>query len=203
MTGNDQTAVDVAAHDRAARQILAEMLGRVANGDWAAFEEVYRLSSAKLLQVCHSLLSDRADAEDALQETYASVWARAAGFDQARGTAMTWLITIARNHAVDRLRIRKRAVSASISEALPLSDDRLSALDMLVQREVQQRLAIALDLIDDRNRWLVDAIFFGGHSYTHLSAQLGVPIETVKSRVRRALIKAKTSIEHSTMPSAE
>ena len=86
---------------------LASALSRVADGDRAAFEGVYRRTSVKLFGVCLRILPVRQEAEEALQEAYLSVWRRAATFDPTRGSAMTWLITLTRNRAVDRLRRRE------------------------------------------------------------------------------------------------
>lgn len=176
------------------RGALADALEKIAAGDWASFETVHRLTASKLLQICRSILPDPGDAEDALQETYATVWRRAEAFDRSRGTAMTWLITIARNHSLDRLRASARSITTSIESAGDIPDDRASALEALVQAEVEQRLAASLDRLDERNRWLVHAVFFDGVTYANLAAQVGVPLETVKSRVRRALLKARSTI---------
>ena len=96
---------------------LAETLRRVAAGDRAAFEEVYRRTSAKLFGVCLRILPVRPEAEEALQEAYLSVWRRAASFDATRGSAMTWLITLARNRAVDRLRAGGKLATTTIDLA--------------------------------------------------------------------------------------
>ncbi|NVN32314.1 sigma-70 family RNA polymerase sigma factor, partial [Endobacter medicaginis] len=85
---------------------LDDALRAVARGDRAAFEELYRLTSAQLFGVCLRILPARAEAEDVLQDAYLSIWRRAASFDAARGSAMAWLITLTRNRAIDRLRAR-------------------------------------------------------------------------------------------------
>jgi RNA polymerase sigma-70 factor (ECF subfamily) len=91
------------------RSSLALMLTQVSTGDRHAFEEIYRATHVKLFGVCLRILPVRQEAEEALQEAYLSVWQRAASFDAARGSAMTWLITLARNRAIDRLRARARS----------------------------------------------------------------------------------------------
>jgi RNA polymerase sigma-70 factor (ECF subfamily) len=90
------------------RTSLIEALHRVAAGDRAALSEVYSATSAKLFAVCLRILPDRDEAEDALQEAYLTVWRNAGRFDAARASPITWLVTLTRNRALDRLRGRKR-----------------------------------------------------------------------------------------------
>src|SRR6266508_4438035 len=88
----------------ASRSQLAAALVRVASGDRAALRLVYRNTSAKLFGVCLRILNDRSEAEDVLQEVYLTVWRKAASFDEARASPITWLVAIARNRSIDRLR---------------------------------------------------------------------------------------------------
>ena len=87
------------------RQALLAALDRVAGGSEAALAEVYDRTSAKLFGICLRILGDRGEAEDALQEVYVSVWRRAGSFDASRASPITWLATLARNRAIDRLRV--------------------------------------------------------------------------------------------------
>src|ERR1700741_5651092 len=86
------------------RSQLAAALMRVAAGDGAALRTVYQDTSAKLFGVCLRILNDRSEAEDVLQDVFVTVWRKAASFDATRASPITWLVTIARNRAIDRLR---------------------------------------------------------------------------------------------------
>src|SRR6266850_715523 len=86
------------------RNQLVAALARVAGGDRAALQVVYQDTSAKLFGVCLRILNDKSEAEDVLQEVYLTVWRKAASFDPARASPITWLVAIARNRAIDRLR---------------------------------------------------------------------------------------------------
>src|SRR5213595_3575381 len=88
----------------ATRSELAAALARVAAGDRTALRLVYQDTSAKLFGVCLRILKDRSEAEDVLQEVYVTVWRKAAAFDPNRASPITWLVAIARNRAIDRLR---------------------------------------------------------------------------------------------------
>jgi len=91
------------------RSLIAGALARIPGGDRAALQTVYRLTSAKLFGVCLRILGERANAEDVLQEVFVTVWRKAGDFDATRASPMTWLIAIARNRAIDRLRASKNS----------------------------------------------------------------------------------------------
>src|SRR6516165_2198520 len=86
------------------RKLITAALAAAGRGDRDALQTVYRLTAAKLFAVCMRILGERSEAEDALQEVYMTVWRKAAAFDPALSNPMTWLIAIARNRAIDRLR---------------------------------------------------------------------------------------------------
>ena len=90
---------------------IEAMIARIALGDRDAFGALYDATSAKLFGICLRVLSNRAEAEDALQEIYVKVWHNAGRYQVNGLSPMTWLITIARNHAIDRLRLRRKAES--------------------------------------------------------------------------------------------
>src|SRR5512138_1612692 len=98
-------------------------MGRVASGERAALRQLYDATSAKLFAVCLRILSDREEAEDVLQEVYVTIWRRADRFDAGRASVMTWVSTIARNRAIDRLRARGPLARSEPVEGLEIADD--------------------------------------------------------------------------------
>jgi RNA polymerase sigma-70 factor (ECF subfamily) len=86
---------------------LVPILQSVANGDRAALSQLYRRTSSKLYGICSRLLDNQAEAEDVLQEVYMTVWGKASSFDEQKASPVTWLAVIARNKAIDRLRLRR------------------------------------------------------------------------------------------------
>src|SRR2546422_3755006 len=90
----------------ATRSQLVAAITRVAGGDRAALRIVYQETSAKLFGVCLRILKDRSEAEDVLQDVYVTVWRKAASFDPGRASPITWMVAIARNRSIDRLRSR-------------------------------------------------------------------------------------------------
>jgi RNA polymerase sigma factor (sigma-70 family) len=179
----------------AGQERLAELLERVAAADRVAFEELYRRSAGTLFAVCFRILGDRPQAEDALQETCLSVWRRAASFDRRRGNPMTWLITLARNRAVDRLRARRSPAEGSLLEAGEIADGRESAIEEMEKDEEARRLAECLGMLDDKDRNFVAISFFEGATYPELARRASMPLSTVKSRMRRALLKLRDCLE--------
>lgn len=185
----------MAADDDRLRLIRA--LSDVANGDREALQVVYRQTSAKLLGVCLRILDDRTEAEDVLQETYVTVWNRAGAFDPERGLSPTiWLVTIARNKAIDRLRAAKhpRAVRP-IAEAVHVSDDAPGIDAMLQCSEDAARLHRCLEALAPAPAQAVRMAFFDGLTYEALAQGMAVPVGAVKSGVRRALQRLRTCLD--------
>lgn len=183
MTGRSTSDAD--------RALLAALLARVARGDRAALERLYACTSAKLFGVCLRILDDRGHAEEALQETYLTIWRRADAFDPARGGAITWLVTLARNAAVDRRRKVVRGGESPLPPGLDLLDPAPGPLASLLDADERRRLRECLDTLEQRDRGYLAASFFEGASYPEIASRVGAPLPTIKSRIRRALLKLK------------
>jgi RNA polymerase sigma factor (sigma-70 family) len=141
--------IDVMDAD-ALRSQLTAALARVAGGDRAALRLVYQDTSAKLFGVCLRILRDRAEAEDVLQDVYLTVWRRAASFDASRASPITWLVAIARNRCIDRLRSAGGARRAPIEEAHEVSDPSPDAAALLENAEQQRRLRDCLGQLEEK-----------------------------------------------------
>lgn len=174
---------------------LETLLSRTGAGDSRAFAELYERTSARLFGLCVRMLRNRSDAEEVLQEVFVTVWRRAAGFDPARAAAITWLVTLTRNRAVDRL--RQRAVRAPLT---PVNLDQLADEDPgpRIQTEASQeyrRLQQCLDGLDPKHRRSVREAFFTGATYKELAERCQVPLGTMKSWIRRALAQLRACLE--------
>lgn len=171
-------------------------LSRVSEGRQEALREIYDLTSAKLFGICLRILGDRQEAEDALQDVYLSVWRRAASFDRERASPITWLATLARNRAIDRLRVLKRGgAKVPVTDALELADPADDALARLQSSEDRQRLMACIAELEARSAAAIRGAFFGGATYAELAAGAEVPLGTMKSTVRRSLMKLKACLE--------
>lgn len=175
---------------------LAVLLERVARGDREAFERLYRETSSKLFGICLRVLPDRAEAEDVLQEVFASVWRKADQFDAARASAITWMAMIARNRAIDRLRSAPSQMKrASVELAEDLADGGPTPQARAEAQTEGARLNACLDELDERRRSLIRTAFFEGATYEELAQRVGSPLGTVKSWIRRGLLQLRACLE--------
>jgi RNA polymerase sigma-70 factor (ECF subfamily) len=177
-----------------ARKQLAAALARVAAGDRAALRLVYRDTSAKLFGVC--LLGEQAEAEDVLQDVYITVWRRAGNFDPGRASPITWLVAIARNRAIDRLRGTKNLRRMGpLDDGLAVRDPAPSALDQFEAGEQHERLADCLGELEPRHAGAIRAAFLDGFTYEELARRVNVPLGTMKSWIRRSLMQLRACLE--------
>jgi RNA polymerase sigma factor (sigma-70 family) len=178
----------------AARVRLAEALTRTAAKDARAFQTVYRLSSAKLFGICLRICGERKAAEDVLQDVFATVWMRADRFDAGRGTAITWLATIARNRAIDWRRANG-VVTTSDAGLEAIADPAALADDVMLDAERQQLLVDCMETLEQRSRDAIRSAFFGGLTYAELALRDAVPLGTMKSWVRRGLARLRECLD--------
>lgn len=176
---------------------LAALLRRVADGDALAFQQFYDRTSAKLFGITLRILIERQEAEDVLQEVYVSVWRKAATFDPARASPITWVATIARNRAIDRLRARPARAHVPVEAAHDLADDGPAPDAALVSSQDARRLHAALSALEPRHAAAIRACYFEGVTYEELAAREAVPVGTLKSWVRRGLIRMRGQLEGS------
>lgn len=168
---------------------------RIAAGDRAALRQLYEASSAKLFGVCLRILSDRDESEDVLQEVYLTIWRRADRFEAGRASVMTWVSTIARNRAIDRLRARGPMAYAEPVEELEIDDGSARADDLVMAGQDARALQDCLGELDDRTQAVIRTAFFEGVTYEALASRMDAPLGTVKSWIRRGLAKLKGCLE--------
>lgn len=175
---------------------LRDLLVAVAAGDSAAFENLYRSTSAKLFGICLRVVKQRSDAEDVLQDVYATIWRKANQYDAARASAMTWLAMMARNKAIDRVRASGiERNSASLDLAEDIHDQSPGAQSIAEASDENKRLNACLDELEVQRRNLIRVAFFEGATYEELAARSGSPLGTVKSWIRRGLLRLKACLE--------
>jgi RNA polymerase sigma factor (sigma-70 family) len=180
----------------AQRSQLAAALARVAEGDRAALRIVYQDTSAKLFGVCLRILNDRSEAEDVLQDVYVTVWRKAGTFDPGRASPITWLVAIARNRSIDKLRsgAAGRRLEA-IESAEAVSDPAPAAVEVLEQVQENAKLTTCLGELETRHSSAIRAAFMDGNTYEELAKRMDVPLGTMKSWVRRGLLKLRACLE--------
>lgn len=174
-----------------ARQRLVEALVATGEENRAAFRTLYQLTSAKLFGVCLRICGDRQAAEDVLSDVYMTVWKRAGAYEPGRASPISWLATIARNRAIDWRRSARRVPSAPLDEAPDIADDTPSSVERMVLDEREVQLHLCLEELQQRQRTAIRTAFFDGLTYAELAARQGVPLGTMKSWVRRGLLRLR------------
>lgn len=173
---------------------LADLLSATSRGDRAAFSSLYQRTSAKLYGICLRLLGSEAEAQDVLQDVYVLVWHKAASFDAGRASAITWLATVARNKSIDRLR-RRRIASDGLDAAADVEDEAPSAFDLIGDAQDAARLGRCLEELEERARSMIRAAFLDGATYPELADREGVPLGTMKSWIRRGLVRLRGCLD--------
>jgi RNA polymerase sigma factor (sigma-70 family) len=193
---NGPAGSTVSIEQDAARKQLVAALARIAGGDRGALRLLYRDTSAKLFAVCLRILHDEGEAEDVLQDVYITVWRRAGTFDPARASPITWLVAIARNRSIDRLRSSaKSARSRTLDEAADVSDDAPSALAQIESSDEHRRLMDCLSELEPRYAAAVRSAFLDGVAYEELAQRMNMPLGTMKSWIRRCLLRLRQCLE--------
>lgn len=193
MSAAMDSAASVAQPD-ARRRELVRLLERAAADDRASLKSLYECTSAKLYGICLRLLGDEAEAQEVLQDVYLTVWRKGASFDPSRASPITWLATIARNRAIDRLRGRQ-IPTEDLGAAADIPDDAPSSFQLLETAEDASRLRRCLDELDARAQNAIRSAFFDGATYPELAERQGVPLPTMKSWIRRGLINLRGCLE--------
>ena len=178
---------------------LAALLARVALRDRAAFEQVYRATCAHLLGIAFRVLKQRERAEEALQESFISVWHGAAGYRPAVASPMTWLINIVRNKAIDALRSSKTERGSTIAldeEALQVAaDERQQPPQLLDNSLTRLKIDGCMAGLGAQQRQALALAYYSGMVHTEIASALNAPLGTAKAWVRRGLDKLKGCLE--------
>jgi RNA polymerase sigma-70 factor (ECF subfamily) len=178
---------------------LAALLPRVALGDRAAFERVYRATCAHLLGVAFRILNSRERAEEVLQEAFMNVWHGAGGFDASVAGPMTWLINIVRNKAIDALRSGRAERASTLAldeEAMAVQADATQQPQALLERSFEAlRIAGCMGELGAPQRQALALAYYRGMVHTEIALALGAPLGTAKAWVRRGLDKLKACLE--------
>lgn len=162
----------------------AELIAHVAGGDRLAFEELHRRYARSVLGIALRRIGDRGRAEDATQDTFASIWRSASRFDPGRGEATSWLYTVARNAIVDGLRRRREP---PVDEAPEIAATNPGPDAAAEQAWVAWRVHRALETLPAQERSVVELAYWSGLSQSEIADYLSVPLGTVKTRTRSAL----------------
>ena len=169
----------------------AELITRVGTGDRGAFEALYRRYARPVFGLALRRLGDRGRAEDAVQETFASVWRAARSYKPERGPGAPWLYAVARNAIVDNGRVR-REPPVEFPEETAGGD---SPAERAEAGWVSWRVHRALGELPENERRVIELAYWGGRSQSEIADFLGIPLGTVKTRTRSGLARLADVLE--------
>jgi RNA polymerase sigma-70 factor (ECF subfamily) len=166
----------------------------IADGNKSAFARLYALTHAKLLGVALRILRDRALAEDVLQESYVKVWRHAASYDPAIASPMTWMATIVRHGAIDALRKRQLEALGNEEELATVASADPDPVEEMHLARLRPKALAAFARLPEEKRRLIMLAYLRDRSRQDLSQRFGVPANTVKTHLRRALLELRTTM---------
>ncbi len=171
---------------------ISALISRVSLGDRKAFRSLYDQTSAKLFAVLLRILKNRTEAEDALQEVYVKIWNNAGSYQTTQYSPMSWLIAIARNQAIDRIRANKSG-SFDIDSFPELQDSAPDPERSAIATSEMRRIDGCLEQLDCAAA--IRGAYLDGFSYQELSERFSVPLNTMRTWLRRGLIRLKECLE--------
>jgi RNA polymerase sigma-70 factor, ECF subfamily len=175
---------------------LTELIAAVAGGDRQGLARLYAATSPQLFGVALRIMKRRDRAEEVLQDAFVSIWQRARDYDAAKGSVMTWMASIVRNRAIDVLRRDRPSVSIDDAPgqerwASPDPDPFEATLASAEARRVRD----CLDTLDPKPRQAILLAYYDGLTQEELASKLATPLGTIKSWVRRGLLRLKDCLE--------
>ena len=172
-----------------------ELLAAMARGEKQALAGLYDQLSGPLYSLAYRMLGDTGEAQDLVQDIFLQVWRSAATYDPGRGTVFTWMATLTRNRAIDRIRMRKRR-SELLANAAPelqpaaLGGEADSAGSLWLREKSAAVRAALADLAPDQQQ-AIELAYFSGLTQQEIAAKLSEPLGTIKARIRRGLLRLK------------
>ncbi len=174
---------------------LATMISRVSLGDRAAFSALYSATSPKLFSVCLRILKDKTDAEDALQEIFVKIWHRADRYAASGINPLGWLTAIARNHSIDLLRARRPVASNIDEEGWDIADSGADPEQAAVLKGEGKRIDRCMEELESDRAGAVRSAYVEGLSYQELADRHAVPLNTMRTWLRRSLLKLRECLD--------
>lgn len=181
--------------DGAASDAAAELLLRIAAGDQTAFAALYDMLSARAFGLILRVLVNRSQSEEVLQEVFLEIWQSASRFAPNRGQGRTWVMTIAHRRAVDRVRASQsstdRDVRAGLRDIGVAHDSVAEQVELGIEGE---KVVGALSTLPDVQREAIVLAYYGGYSQNEISALVGAPLGTIKTRMRDGLTRLRAAM---------
>ena len=184
--------------DSATLQDDGQLAQRIRSGDRAALGEVYDRHASAAMAVALRIVADREGAEDLVHDTFVAIWQKIDRFDPARGSLRSWIVTIVRNRAIDRLRGTRPSIEiGEADERSMLRSGPNPTWDSAMARLGAVQLRAALDELPAEQRQAIELAYFGGRTYREIATMTGVPLGTANGRLRLALARLRELLRQS------
>ena len=187
------------ADDR--QEMEARLMEQVATGDRTAFATLYDRFSGPLHGAALRIVRDPAEAQDIVHDAFVAIWEKAGSFETTRGSAFAWAITLVRNRAIDRVRMRRRRaelLAESTASDFGYNEDAasLASTEVAAQGDDARAVRAAVATLPEDQKRALELAFFSGLTQEEISRKLSEPLGTIKARIRRGLIKLRDSLAH-------
>jgi RNA polymerase sigma-70 factor (ECF subfamily) len=174
---------------------LEQLLRRSATGDEVAFADLYDAVSARLFGIVRRVVRDLAQSEEVTQESFLEIWKHSARFDPSKGSALSWMLTIAHRKAVDRVRSAEAARRRDDGYGAGNQDvTHDSTAEAVVERLDAERVHRALDTLTRAQRQALELAYLSGYTHTEVATMLDLPLGTAKTRIRDGLIRLRDTL---------
>lgn len=172
-------------------------VGQMAQGDESALALLYDASNRLVYGLALRILGEAGAAEEVTLDVYLQVWKQANRFDVARGRVSTWLMTIARSRAIDKLRAKPQetAQSETLEAVAETESDNPDPEEFSAIAEQQAQVRKALSVLTDEQRHAIELAFFGGLSQSEIALKLNEPLGTIKTRIRNGMLKLRELLQ--------
>lgn len=183
------------APDGAGAPELAGLIARSSRGDEQAFAQLYDLTSARVFGLARRVVRDPAQAEEVAQEAYLEMWRQSARYDARLGSALAWILTIVHRRAVDRVRSAQSSTERDTRYAAVGDGPAYDVVEETVTARLEgARVRRALGSLTEVQREAITLAYYGGYTHREVSDLLGVPLGTVKTRMRDGLIRLRDTL---------
>ncbi len=173
---------------------------RIKQKEEGALKELYGLYKRLLLGLILPIVKNKEEAEDVLQEVFVNIWQKAHTFDETRGNVYSWLVTLSRNKAIDRIRSKdyktQKKASTTVSDpSFILEGDKYDPLETTIFSERAEIVKKALEKIPKKQSTVIRIAYYQGMTQSEISEQLDIPLGTVKTRTRQGMLKLSSILE--------
>lgn len=173
---------------------LDDLIARIALRDRRAFDRLYTLTSGRVYAVAIRIMKNTAEAEEVCQDAFVRIWQRAETFRPGEARALSWVTTIARNIAIDRLR-RARLPSVPVEMAAEVADEKPTPEGNVQALQERHQINLCLEELDATHASAVRLAYLEGFSYKDLAARYETPLNTMRTWLRRSLLRLRACLE--------